>query len=97
VKMNDYLNINCIVSDDEKSFTTDYVLIATGRKSDMSFLNDDIKGNLNINGNGSTNIPGLYFAGDVRRDRYRQTGIAVGDGILCGMLTIEYLNEVDAE
>jgi thioredoxin reductase len=52
---------------------------------------DEVRENLTINDDGTTNFPGLFIAGDVRRGQYRQTGIAVGDGILCAMKAQQFL------
>lgn len=71
----------------------DYLLIACGRRADMSILS-----NVLLKRVGSphdvpkTAVPGLFLVGDVVRGRHRQTGIAVGDGILAAMLIEESMN-----
>ena len=37
------------------------------------------------------NIPGFYFAGDIKTGRFRQVGIAVGEGIHTAMEVESYL------
>jgi thioredoxin reductase (NADPH) len=40
---------------------------------------------------GRTSLPGLYLVGDVRRGRYRQVAIAVGDGVAASMHVADFL------
>lgn len=60
----------------------DYVLIACGREPNEALLSKDFKEN---------NISGFYIAGDVRTGKFRQIGIAVGEGIRVAMNVEEYL------
>jgi thioredoxin reductase (NADPH) len=84
------------MSDEKKiAFTADYALIACGREPNLSILSDEIQGSLKIKEDGSSNFPSLFFAGDVRRGEFRQTGIAVGDGIMCAMQAVEFLKGED--
>ena len=63
----------------------DYLLIASGRNSNYELLPKDLEKN---------NIPGLYIAGDVRTGKFRQIGIAVGEGILVAMKVETYLRDL---
>ena len=61
---------------------SDYVLIACGRKPNRDLLKKELKKN---------NIPGFYIAGDVKTGRFRQVGIAIGEGIHEAMKVEAYL------
>lgn len=68
----------------EYSLQSDFLLVAHGRTSnDILFSKYHEK----------DNIPGLYFAGDVQTGKYRQIGVAVGQGLLTAMKIDEYLRE----
>jgi len=58
-----------------------YLLFAIGRKLCLDFLSNNIKNNLEI----LQEMGILYMIGDVNNGSYRQTAIAVGDGIKCAM------------
>lgn len=83
--------IMCRSDEKEIVFTSDYGLIACGRKPNLSLLAEEMRDTLKIKEDGCTDIPGLFLAGDVRRGLFRQTGIAVGDGILCAMKALNFL------
>lgn len=83
--------IMCRSGEKEIAFTSDYGLIACGRKPNLSPLAEELRDTLTIKEDGCTDIPGLFLAGDVRRGFFRQTGIAVGDGILCAMKALNFL------
>jgi thioredoxin reductase (NADPH) len=80
IKANKNINHTNIVTS-----TSDYILIACGR-----FPNDDLISNDFM----EENISGLYIAGDLRKGRYRQVGIAIGDGIYKAMCIEEYLKGI---
>jgi len=61
---------------------SDYVLIACGRIPNDDLIKKELKKN---------NISGVYIAGDVRTGRFRQVGIAVGEGIRAAMNVETYL------
>jgi len=73
-----------------RTLAADYLLLACGRTPARSFF-DGVLENLIPPETIETGIPGLFLAGDVIRGRYRQTGIAVGDGLLAAMKAEEYL------
>jgi thioredoxin reductase len=75
-------------------FSADFILVACGRNQNISFLSTNLtKYFHNQRGFPQTSLPGLYIAGDVVRGTYRQTGVAVGDGIHAAMMVQKYLKE----
>lgn len=69
-------------NNNESSYCVDFVLIACGRKPNEYLISKNFMEN---------NISGFYIAGDVRTGKFRQTGIAVGQGIQAAMTAEEYL------
>jgi thioredoxin reductase len=60
---------------------TNYIVFATGREPQLDFLSKRLKENITkMEGEGL-----LYLIGDVKNNIYRQTAIAVGDGIMAAM------------
>ncbi len=73
----------------ERSIKCDYLIIAIGREPQMQYITDRMKKNMaELEDRGM-----LYFAGDIKNDRYRQTAIAVGNGIMAAMQIAERLRE----
>lgn len=74
-------------SNNETTITkkSDYVLIACGRESNKELLYEDFEKN---------DIPGLFIAGDVQIGKFRQVGIAVGEGIYAAMNLEMYLKGI---
>jgi len=68
------------------SITSDYVLIACGRTPLDDILQENVE---------KSNIDGFYFAGDVRTGKFRQVGIAVGEGITAAMKIENYLRGIE--
>ncbi|MFA4915612.1 MAG: NAD(P)/FAD-dependent oxidoreductase [Syntrophales bacterium] len=58
-----------------------YLIFAIGRTPQLDFLSEKLKDNTYRRESSSA----LYFVGDVKNDRYRQTTIAVGNGIMAAM------------
>lgn len=85
--------INILLSQKNKkiSLISDYLLIACGRKKNLEFIDSTLIDVLKIYKDGTTNVKGLFFAGDVHRKKMRQIGIAVGDGLYSAMCVEEYL------
>lgn len=68
----------------------DYVLFALGREPQLDFLSDKLKVNvqeMEVKGN-------IYFVGDVKNVAFRQTAIAVGDGVMTAMKINKRLKEL---
>lgn len=88
------LLLKCRQQDKGIERPADYLLIACGREPTLSFLAPGLlRYYSKSNKLPQTSLPGLYFAGDVVRGTYRQTGIAVGDGMFAAMLAQRYLKE----
>jgi len=51
-------------------------------------------GEIIINMNGETNIPGLYAAGDVTSVPFKQNPIAAGQGVLALLSAVSYINRL---
>jgi len=71
-----------VITSKVSKMKSDFVLIACGRKPNRDLLKKELKKN---------NIPGFYIAGDIKTGRFRQVGIAVGDGIHAAMNVEAYL------
>ena len=72
------LKITC----NDKTFVSDYLLIAVGRKPNLDFISRQALEN-----------PNLFQIGDVKNGLYRQTSIAIGDGIATAMNIYKLMTE----
>jgi thioredoxin reductase len=80
---NNGLELSCYNIADNKRFIkkVSHLIIAIGRKPNLSFLSENI-----LNSMEELESRGVfYLAGDVKNGHYRQTAIAVGDGIKAAM------------
>ncbi|GAB4302314.1 MAG: thioredoxin-disulfide reductase [Myxococcota bacterium] len=68
------------------------LLSAIGRKSRLGELMPTLREG-ETGENGATKISGLYLAGDVRRGRFRQLAIAMGDGVSAAMSMARFLEK----
>ncbi|MDY6911667.1 MAG: NAD(P)-binding domain-containing protein [Chloroflexota bacterium] len=69
----------------------DYVIFAIGRKAQLGYLSERLKAQAtDLEESGL-----LYFVGDVKNDIYRQTSIAVGDGVRAAMKICRKFQGVD--
>jgi len=75
-----------------REYPCDAVLAAVGRRSNLPDLAPEIDMD-RISPSGTTNIPGLFAAGDIRRGDARQLAIAMGDGTAAAMEIIRYLED----
>jgi thioredoxin reductase len=86
--------LRCRRNNHVEELSADFILVACGRDPNTSFLSPTLKKCFNNPSDiPKTSIPGLFFAGDVIRGPYRQTGIAVGDGIHAAMMVEHYLRK----
>jgi len=85
--------VECIVRDSSERVDADFVLLACGRIQNIDFLDPTLRRTVGTRAPPETSVPGFYLAGDVARGNHRQTGIAVGDGILAAMLTQDFLRQ----
>lgn len=72
----------CTLAENEmKSFSGDYLLTAIGRQPSLGYFDEGMEKQVKSLADRGK----LYFIGDVKNDRYRQTAIAVGDGLRAAM------------
>ncbi len=87
----DKLKIDCTTADNPISFLVDYIIGALGRDPNLDF----ISGNFAEKAIQLENSGRLYYVGDVANGLYRQTAIAIGNGILAAMKIYRYFKEKD--
>ncbi|MCJ7607778.1 MAG: NAD(P)/FAD-dependent oxidoreductase [Thermoplasmata archaeon] len=86
--------VNCHNRGEVVRVVGDFVLLACGRVPNTAVLAPALRERIGQpKAPPETDVPGLYLAGDVLRGVFRQTGIAVGDGIHAAMLVERYLNK----
>ena len=90
-------SINLIQNKTEKNILTDGIFIAIGIKPNTALLKNkvtlDDNGYIIADENGITSVPGLFAAGDARKQRLRQIVTAVSDGACCAVSAEDYLNK----
>jgi thioredoxin reductase len=83
------MRLECFHPTGPKSFHADYLVVAFGREPHLDFLSAQIlKTSQELQGQGL-----LYFIGDVKNGIFRQTAIAVGDGLLAAMQIYRHLDK----
>lgn len=89
----DYLDENLHIStsggDGHEIFVVDYLIGAIGRKENKIPLTESMK---SIE-NSLVEMNKLYYIGDVKNGIYRQTAIAIGDGLKAAMQIYRFLKE----
>ncbi len=64
---------------------SDWLLVAVGREPEIEYLPYSARQ--------TDKMHGLFMVGDVKRGDFRQTGIAIGDGLLASMKVVDYLKD----
>jgi len=81
-----------------RDFRTDGTFIFIGYLPNTEFLKGKVDlnkwGEVLVKGDMSTNIEGVYAAGDSTPKRFRQVTTAVGDGTVAALAASNYLNEL---
>lgn len=87
------LLVKGLLSGKPVTIQTDYVVVAIGRDPQTDFISPSL-----LNRLGELEDHGiLHMAGDVRNGMFRQTAIAVGNGILAGMRVCNTLRELKGD
>jgi len=91
------VKVRHVQTGEETVIPVDGLFIAIGNTPRSSFLPPQIErdetGLVFIDRNLQTSVPGIFAAGDVRRDSYRQIAFAVGDGTLAYRGIMRWLEE----
>lgn len=83
----DGLRLECVSDTVSVTLQVHYLILAIGRSPKLDFLAE------NLPVEELCNEGRLYFVGDVKNDRYRQTAIAVGEGVHAAMRAYHILKE----
>jgi len=75
---------------DDCSLTTDYLLFAIGREPQTDFLSEHVK----MQASALIESGKLYFVGDVHNGLFRQTAIAVGEGLQAAMQIYQIVGRI---
>ncbi len=83
----DELRLECSHPAGPRSFYANYLVVAYGREPQLDFLSAQV-----VETSQELESKGLlYYIGDVKNGPFRQTAIAVGDGILAAMQIYQHL------
>lgn len=83
------ITLECNAQSGSSTYEVDFVVFAIGREPNLDFISGQIAEKaIQLENSGK-----LYYVGDVANGLYRQTAIAVGDGILAAMKIYKYLKE----
>jgi thioredoxin reductase (NADPH) len=92
------VDIKNLKSGEIYNFKTDGTFIFIGYLPNTEFLKDKVDlnkwGEIVVKNDMSTDIEGVYAAGDSTAKRYRQVTTAVGDGTVAALAASGYLNEL---
>ncbi len=93
------VSIKNLKTNEVQDFKTDGVFIFIGYVPNTENLKGKIElnqwGEIVVNQDMATNIPGVYAAGDSIAKRYRQVTTAVGDGTIAAMAVSNYVHSID--
>jgi thioredoxin reductase (NADPH) len=92
------VDIKNLASGATMNFKTDGAFIFIGYVPNTEFLKGTIDlnqwGEIIVRSDMSTNIEGVYAAGDSTAKRFRQVTTAVGDGTIAALAAAQFLNEI---
>ncbi|MGD8565319.1 MAG: thioredoxin-disulfide reductase [Candidatus Bathyarchaeota archaeon] len=87
-----------VKSNKDTELSCDAVFVAIGFKPNTEIFKDQVKldekGYILVNDETKTNVEGVFAAGDVRDNKYRQAATAVGDGCKAAIDIQRYLEQV---
>ena len=91
------LRVKNLKTGDIYDYPATAAFIYIGFTSNSDFLQGQVPkdetGHIYVDANMRTSIPGVYAAGDIRVDSYRQLGTAVGDGISAALSAYRDISE----
>lgn len=85
----DRITLECLIPKGCRNIEADYLLFAIGRVPCSGFLSPELEREVNKKKESSR----IYLAGDVKNGIFRQTSIAVGDGIMVAMKIYKKIKE----
>lgn len=89
------VDIKSLRTGESENFKTDGTFIFIGYVPNTEFLKDKVEmnrwGEIVTGSDMSTNIPGVFAAGDSTAKRFRQVTTAVGDGTIAALVASNYL------
>ena len=99
------IRIKNVINGEEKIIATDGLFLALGTKPETEFLRGQLELNekgyikrmIKINENRAqtaTNVAGVFVAGDVADERYKQIAVAVGQGAMAGIDAVRFLDQL---
>lgn len=92
------VDIKNLKTGETSNFRTDGAFIFIGYVPNTEFLKGLVSlnkwGEIIVDSNMSTNIEGVYAAGDSTAKRYRQVTTAVGDGTIAALAASAYINDL---
>lgn len=92
------VTIKNLVSGEEQNFKTDGVFIFIGYVPNTEFLKDKVNlnqwGEITVNSEMETNVPGVYAAGDSIAKQFLQVTTAVGDATVAALAASNYLHQI---
>jgi len=95
------VDIKNLKSGETVSFETEGAFIFIGYVPNTAFLRGKIilndKGEIEVNSDMETSVPGVFAAGDCISKRYRQVTTAVGDGTIAALSALNHLHHKGSE
>lgn len=92
------VDIKNLTTGETRNFKTDGAFIFIGYVPNTDFLKGKVNlnqwGEIIVDSNMSTNIEGVYAAGDSTAKKYRQVTTAVGDGTVAALAASTYINDL---